>query len=323
MQATINDVARTAGVSKATVSKYLNGSHYCLRRRRRRRSPRPSTDLGYSPNRVAQGLSLQAEPHDRHRGGQHLQSLLRRADPGRRGGLRGAWLHAPTGQHRRRSEERERHRQGDAAAAGGRHRLRLGPPRRSRGHPIGARRHAGGAGEPPPARRGGRHGAGRQRAGRPDGDRAPHPDTAMPPSPTSAARSASPSSRTACAAGAMRWRPPASWCRPSFACRWTRWTSMRAPRPHAGCSHCRSRRPRSSRRRTTSRSASCRACDQLGHAVPDRLAIVGFDNVPFGEIALVPLTSVDGSGRVIGQRAMRLLIDSDRSRHRAVLAQRP
>jgi LacI family transcriptional regulator len=52
-----------------------------------------------------------------------------------------------------------------------------------------------------------------------------------------------------------------------------------------------------------------RACDQLGCAVPDQLALIGFDNVPFGEIALVPLTSVDGAGHTIGQRAMRLLIE--------------
>ena len=52
-----------------------------------------------------------------------------------------------------------------------------------------------------------------------------------------------------------------------------------------------------------------KACNQRGYAVPERLALVGFDNVPFGEIALVPLTSVDGSGLNIGQRAIRLLID--------------
>jgi len=52
-----------------------------------------------------------------------------------------------------------------------------------------------------------------------------------------------------------------------------------------------------------------KACDSRRYDVPERLAIVGFDNVPFGEISLVPLTSVDGSGLVMGQRAMRLLID--------------
>ncbi len=52
-----------------------------------------------------------------------------------------------------------------------------------------------------------------------------------------------------------------------------------------------------------------KACDEVGYAIPERLALVGFDNVPFGAIALVPLTSVDGSGLTIGQRAMGLLID--------------
>jgi LacI family transcriptional regulator len=52
-----------------------------------------------------------------------------------------------------------------------------------------------------------------------------------------------------------------------------------------------------------------KACNYAGCPVPGRLALVGFDNVPFGEIALVPLTTVDGSGLNIGQRAMRLLID--------------
>jgi DNA-binding LacI/PurR family transcriptional regulator len=52
-----------------------------------------------------------------------------------------------------------------------------------------------------------------------------------------------------------------------------------------------------------------RACSQLGLRVPEQLALVGFDNVEFGEIALTPLTSVDGSGLIIGQRAMRMLVD--------------
>jgi DNA-binding LacI/PurR family transcriptional regulator len=52
-----------------------------------------------------------------------------------------------------------------------------------------------------------------------------------------------------------------------------------------------------------------RACIRLGCPVPERLALIGFDNVRFGEIALTPLTSIDGSGFNIGQRAMRLLVD--------------
>jgi DNA-binding LacI/PurR family transcriptional regulator len=52
-----------------------------------------------------------------------------------------------------------------------------------------------------------------------------------------------------------------------------------------------------------------KACSRFGYSVPDKLAVVGFDNVPFDDIALVPLTSVDGSGFNIGQRALRLLVD--------------
>jgi DNA-binding LacI/PurR family transcriptional regulator len=52
-----------------------------------------------------------------------------------------------------------------------------------------------------------------------------------------------------------------------------------------------------------------KACNLAGVAVPKQLALIGFDNVAFGEVALVPLTSVDGSGFGIGQRAMRLMID--------------
>jgi LacI family transcriptional regulator len=52
-----------------------------------------------------------------------------------------------------------------------------------------------------------------------------------------------------------------------------------------------------------------RACLDLGLSVPEQLALIGFDNVPFGEISLSPLTSVDGQGLEIGRRAARLLID--------------
>ena len=52
-----------------------------------------------------------------------------------------------------------------------------------------------------------------------------------------------------------------------------------------------------------------KACDELNCAIPDQLALVGFDAVPFGEVSLSPLTSVDGSGLIMGQRALQLLID--------------
>lgn len=52
-----------------------------------------------------------------------------------------------------------------------------------------------------------------------------------------------------------------------------------------------------------------KACDELSRAIPDQLALVGFDAVPFGEVSRSPLTSVDGSGLIMGQRALQLLID--------------
>jgi LacI family transcriptional regulator len=52
-----------------------------------------------------------------------------------------------------------------------------------------------------------------------------------------------------------------------------------------------------------------KACSELNRTIPDDLALVGFDAVPFGEISLSPLTSVDGSGLLIGQKALQLLID--------------
>ena len=65
-----------------------------------------------------------------------------------------------------------------------------------------------------------------------------------------------------------------------------------------------------------------KACDEASCAVPGGLALVGFDNVPFGEITLVPLTSVDGSGLTIGQRATGLLIDRIEGGEKAASADR-
>jgi LacI family transcriptional regulator len=52
-----------------------------------------------------------------------------------------------------------------------------------------------------------------------------------------------------------------------------------------------------------------KACLELDYPIPEKMALVGFDNVPFGEVSLSPLTSVDGSGLIMGQRALQLLID--------------
>ncbi len=66
-----------------------------------------------------------------------------------------------------------------------------------------------------------------------------------------------------------------------------------------------------------------KACNHLDCRVPDQLALVGFDNVAFGEIALSPLTTIDGSGHELGQRAMRMLVDRIESQPARAGKQRP
>lgn len=51
------------------------------------------------------------------------------------------------------------------------------------------------------------------------------------------------------------------------------------------------------------------ACHINGWSVPDQLALVGFDNVPFSEIALVPLTTVDSHILSMGRHAAKVLTD--------------
>jgi LacI family transcriptional regulator len=58
-----------------------------------------------------------------------------------------------------------------------------------------------------------------------------------------------------------------------------------------------------------------KACNKIDRQVPGQLALVGFDNVNFGEIALSPLTTIDGFGQEIGQRAMRMLVDRIEGQH--------
>jgi LacI family transcriptional regulator len=48
---------------------------------------------------------------------------------------------------------------------------------------------------------------------------------------------------------------------------------------------------------------------ELGARIPDELSVVGFDNVLFGGLAPVPLTTVDGRIHEIGTRATRMLLD--------------
>jgi DNA-binding LacI/PurR family transcriptional regulator len=66
-----------------------------------------------------------------------------------------------------------------------------------------------------------------------------------------------------------------------------------------------------------------KTCNRMDVRVPDQLALIGFDNVSFGEIALSPLTSIDGAGHELGQRAMRMLVDRIESQPARAAKQRP
>src|SRR4051794_31558993 len=57
MGITINDVARTAGVSKGTVSKFMNGGRH-VSPTNKAKIAAAVEKLGFEPNRMAQGLSL-------------------------------------------------------------------------------------------------------------------------------------------------------------------------------------------------------------------------------------------------------------------------
>lgn len=58
-RATIADVAAAAGVSKATVSKFLGGKEYYVAAETRRRIAEAVRELDFQPNAMAQGLSRQ------------------------------------------------------------------------------------------------------------------------------------------------------------------------------------------------------------------------------------------------------------------------
>ena len=48
---------------------------------------------------------------------------------------------------------------------------------------------------------------------------------------------------------------------------------------------------------------------ELGLRVPDELAVIGYDNTPYCALPQHSLTSVDQSGRLLGQKATQLLLD--------------
>jgi LacI family transcriptional regulator len=53
---------------------------------------------------------------------------------------------------------------------------------------------------------------------------------------------------------------------------------------------------------------------ERGHSVPDDIALVGFDDIEFAQLAAVPLTSVRQPAAQIGQTAAGLLLDECRNR---------
>ena len=53
---------------------------------------------------------------------------------------------------------------------------------------------------------------------------------------------------------------------------------------------------------------------ELGLSVPDDLAVVGYDNTSYCDLAQNALTSIDQSGQVLGLQAARLLIERIKGR---------
>lgn len=55
-RATISDVARLAGVSKTTISRYLSGKYHMLSDSTLNRIEKVIAELNYRPNKMARGL---------------------------------------------------------------------------------------------------------------------------------------------------------------------------------------------------------------------------------------------------------------------------
>jgi LacI family transcriptional regulator len=51
------------------------------------------------------------------------------------------------------------------------------------------------------------------------------------------------------------------------------------------------------------------ACRDVGRSVPDDLALIGFDDIELASLLTPPLTTLHVSARLLGQKAMGLLLD--------------
>jgi len=307
MQATINDVARLAGVSKATVSKYVNGTHY-VGAGNKAKIAAAIAELGYAPNRVAQGLSLRRS-HTiglvvANIGNPFYAELIRGAEDVAAARDHTLLLASTDGEPKRESGivKAMRQRQVDGIVFAS---VRLADREvtalaRAGVRVVLASRHL------PDAEvdmvlvdsvRGARmavehliaHG---------------HRRIAYVGGPQSIAQFQDRLRGWREALGAAGLPAPAEICVSTDKLDIDAGTTaahrlLSLPEP-----------PTAIFAATDYLAFGIlKACNQIGCAAPERVALVGFDNVPFGEIALTPLTSVDGSGLNIGQRAMRLLID--------------
>ena len=307
MQSTIKDVARLAGVSKGTVSKYLNGTNY-VSAESKAKIAAAIAELEYAPNRIAQGLSLRRSYTIglvvANIGNPFYAELIRGAEDVAAASGYTLLLASTDGEPKRESGivQAMRQRQVDGIVFAS---VRLADREvtalaRDGMRVVLASRHL------PDAEvdmvlvdsvRGARMAV----------------EHLISHGHTRIAYIGGPESIAQFQDRAQGWREAlaiAGLPAPR-SCTWrsTRWTSTPAfPRPSELMAL---EYPPTAVFAATDNLAFgvLKACDRLGYAVPDRLAVVGFDNVGFGEISLVPLTSVDGSGFNIGQRALRLLID--------------
>ncbi|MBI3831688.1 MAG: substrate-binding domain-containing protein [Planctomycetes bacterium] len=65
----------------------------------------------------------------------------------------------------------------------------------------------------------------------------------------------------------------------------------------------------------SSAAAAAKAASEMGVRVPQDLSVVGFGNLPLGEFAFLPLTTVDPRPADLAERAVRVLLDALHAKH--------
>ncbi|QRI66638.1 LacI family DNA-binding transcriptional regulator (plasmid) [Shinella sp. PSBB067] len=307
MAATITDVAKAAGVSKATVSKFLNGTHY-VSQETKERIAAAVTELGYAPNRVAQGLSLKRS-HTiglvvANIGNPFYAELIRGAEEVAAARGYTLLLASTDGEPKRESTivNAMRQRQVDGIAFAS---VRLADREvtalaKDGVNVVLASRHLPDAevdmvlvdsvkGAKLAVNHLLQHG---------------HRSIAYVGGPLSIAQFQERLKGWRDALAAAGIQPPAT--------HELSLDRMDVEAGHqAGLRLLKLENPPTAIFAATDNLAFgiMQACDEMNCAIPGDLALVGFDAVPFGVVSRSPLTSVDGSGLTIGQRALQLLID--------------